>query len=76
MNEAENWFEFARTDLRVAELAQRDGLFNQACSMPIRRWKSSSRASSFPKDDGFPAPTASRIWEGWPGSTAFLRIWP
>jgi HEPN domain-containing protein len=31
MNEAANWFEFARTDLRVAELAQNDGLFNQAC---------------------------------------------
>ncbi len=31
MNEARTWFEFARTDLRVAELAKNDGLFNQAC---------------------------------------------
>ena len=31
MSEAETWFEFARTDLRVAELAQQDGLPHQAC---------------------------------------------
>jgi HEPN domain-containing protein len=31
MNEAANWFEFARTDLKVAELALAAGLFNQAC---------------------------------------------
>lgn len=31
MSEAKTWFEFARTDLRVAELAQKDGLHNQAC---------------------------------------------
>jgi len=31
MNEAANWFEFARTDLKVAELALTAGLFNQAC---------------------------------------------
>jgi hypothetical protein len=31
MNEAANWFEFARTDLQVAELALAAGLFNQAC---------------------------------------------
>ncbi len=31
MNEAETWFEFARSDLRVAELAKEDGLPNQAC---------------------------------------------
>lgn len=31
MSEAETWFEFARTDLRVAELALHDGLPNQAC---------------------------------------------
>jgi HEPN domain-containing protein len=31
MNEAANWFEFARTDLKMAELALAAGLFNQAC---------------------------------------------
>jgi len=31
MNEAATWFEFARTDLRMAELALDAGLFNQAC---------------------------------------------
>jgi len=31
MNEAANWFEFARTDLHVAELALDAGLFNQVC---------------------------------------------
>jgi len=31
MNEARTWFEFARTDLRVGELAKIDGLYNQAC---------------------------------------------
>lgn len=31
MNEAANWFEFAHTDLKVAELALTAGLFNQAC---------------------------------------------
>jgi len=31
MNEAANWFEFARTDLRMAELALDAGLFNQTC---------------------------------------------
>jgi len=31
MSEAANWFEFARTDLQVAELALTAGLFNQAC---------------------------------------------
>ena len=31
MNEAANWFEFARTDLRVAELALDAGLFSQVC---------------------------------------------
>lgn len=31
MSEARTWFEFARTDLRVAELAQKDELYNQAC---------------------------------------------
>ena len=31
MNEAATWFEFARTDLRMAELALGAGLFNQAC---------------------------------------------
>lgn len=31
MNEAQTWFEFARTDLRVGQLAKEDGLHNQAC---------------------------------------------
>ncbi|MGQ9699765.1 MAG: HEPN domain-containing protein [Candidatus Bipolaricaulaceae bacterium] len=31
MNAARTWFEFARTDLRVGELAKADGLYNQAC---------------------------------------------
>ena len=31
MNEAATWFEFARTDLRMAELALDAGLFNQTC---------------------------------------------
>lgn len=31
MSEARTWFEFARTDLRMAELAQAEGLYAQAC---------------------------------------------
>lgn len=31
MNESENWLVFAREDLRMAELAISEGLYNQAC---------------------------------------------
>ncbi len=31
MNESERWLRFARQDLRMAELAMNDGLYNQVC---------------------------------------------
>jgi HEPN domain-containing protein len=31
MRDAEGWLEFARQDLRMAELAMQEGLFNQVC---------------------------------------------
>lgn len=31
MNESERWLDFARQDLRMAELAMREGLYNQVC---------------------------------------------
>jgi HEPN domain-containing protein len=31
MNEGSNWLMFAREDLRVAELATQEGLYNQVC---------------------------------------------
>jgi len=31
MNEGSNWLMFAREDLRVAELAMQDRLYNQVC---------------------------------------------
>lgn len=31
MREANRWLEFARQDLRIAELAMSEGLYNQVC---------------------------------------------
>ena len=31
MREADRWLEFARQDLRIAELAMHEGLYNQVC---------------------------------------------